>query len=149
MLAHIHTYILAHIHTYILAHIYTYILAHIHTYILAHIHTYILAHIFIHTHAHIHHRKNLPSVTYMRMDGETPPHKRFDMQQKFNSDPTIDIMMLTTSVGGLGLTLTGADTVHYEFVLIQYVRIYVDTVLVCLCYNFYIFVFVYIDLMIL
>ena len=29
----------------------------------------------------------------------------------FNTDPSYDVLLLTTSVGGLGLTLTGADTV--------------------------------------
>lgn len=48
------------------------------------------------------------------MDGSTPPTKRFEMQQKFNSDPTIDVLLLTTRVGGLGLTLTGADTVSAD-----------------------------------
>lgn len=33
--------------------------------------------------------------------------------QQFNSDPTIDVMLLTTQVGGLGLNLTAADTVIF------------------------------------
>ena len=33
--------------------------------------------------------------------------------QRFNSDPTIDVMLLTTHVGGLGLNLTAADTVIF------------------------------------
>ncbi len=33
--------------------------------------------------------------------------------QRFNSDPTIDVLLLTTSVGGLGLNLTSADTVVF------------------------------------
>lgn len=55
----------------------------------------------------------MPSVSYLRMDGSTPVSKRFEMQQTFNSDPTIDVLLLTTRVGGLGLTLTGADTVIF------------------------------------
>ena len=35
------------------------------------------------------------------------------MQQEFNADPNIQLMLLTTHVGGLGLTLTGADTVVF------------------------------------
>ena len=35
------------------------------------------------------------------------------MGQRFNSDPTIDVMLLTTHVGGLGLNLTAADTVIF------------------------------------
>ncbi|GAB9465718.1 Transcriptional accessory protein [Globisporangium polare] len=55
----------------------------------------------------------LPSVTYRRLDGRTPPHKRVEIVQQFNDDPSIDVLLLTTSVGGLGLTLTGADTVIF------------------------------------
>jgi len=32
---------------------------------------------------------------------------------RFNSDPSIDVLLLTTRVGGLGLNLTGADTVIF------------------------------------
>jgi hypothetical protein len=32
---------------------------------------------------------------------------------KFNDDPSIDLLLLTTHVGGLGLNLTGADTVIF------------------------------------
>jgi len=58
-------------------------------------------------------KKVMPTVSYLRMDGSTPVNQRFEMQQKFNSDPTIDVLLLTTRVGGLGLTLTGADTVIF------------------------------------
>ena len=33
--------------------------------------------------------------------------------QRFNSDPSITTMLLTTRVGGLGLNLTGADVVIF------------------------------------
>ncbi|KAG9093633.1 TATA-binding protein-associated factor mot1 [Ceratobasidium sp. UAMH 11750] len=55
----------------------------------------------------------MPSVTYMRLDGSTPASQRHGVVQTFNSDPSIDCLLLTTSVGGLGLTLTGADTVIF------------------------------------
>lgn len=55
----------------------------------------------------------MPSVTYMRMDGSTDPSKRHAVVQTFNQDPRIDVLLLTTSVGGLGLNLTGADTVIF------------------------------------
>jgi TATA-binding protein-associated factor len=55
----------------------------------------------------------MPSVTYMRMDGSTDVSKRHAVVQKFNSDPSIDCLLLTTHVGGLGLNLTGADTVIF------------------------------------
>jgi TATA-binding protein-associated factor len=55
----------------------------------------------------------MPSVKYMRMDGSTDPSKRHAIVQTFNGDPRIDVLLLTTSVGGLGLNLTGADTVIF------------------------------------
>ncbi|UZJ56627.1 hypothetical protein CBS101457_005947 [Exobasidium rhododendri] len=55
----------------------------------------------------------MPNVSYMRLDGSVSTDRRFDMVQRFNSDPSIDVLLLTTSVGGLGLTLTGADTVIF------------------------------------
>lgn len=32
---------------------------------------------------------------------------------RFNNDPSIDVLLLTTQVGGLGLNLTGADTIIF------------------------------------
>ena len=32
---------------------------------------------------------------------------------RFNGDPSVDVLLLTTHVGGLGLNLTGADTVIF------------------------------------
>lgn len=56
------------------------------------------------------HMKNL---TYLRLDGSVPPEKRFEIVKTFNSDPTIDALLLTTHVGGLGLNLTSADTLVF------------------------------------
>ncbi|TFK76566.1 SNF2 superfamily chromatin remodeling protein [Pluteus cervinus] len=58
-------------------------------------------------------KAHMPSVTYMRLDGDTDASKRHAIVQTFNSDPSIDCLLLTTHVGGLGLTLTGADTVIF------------------------------------
>lgn len=55
----------------------------------------------------------LASVTYLRLDGSVPARSRQGLVDKFNNDPTIDLLLLTTAVGGLGLTLTGADTVIF------------------------------------
>lgn len=55
----------------------------------------------------------MPSATYMRMDGGTDVSKRHAVVQTFNGDPSIDCLLLTTHVGGLGLNLTGADTVIF------------------------------------
>ncbi len=57
--------------------------------------------------------KLLPSVQFMRLDGSVEATKRQEIVNKFNSDPSYDVLLLTTSVGGLGLNLTGADTVIF------------------------------------
>ncbi|KAI8070902.1 hypothetical protein BC940DRAFT_294717 [Gongronella butleri] len=58
-------------------------------------------------------KKLMPTVTYLRLDGSVDASKRHDMVTKFNADPSIDVLLLTTHVGGLGLNLTGADTVIF------------------------------------
>jgi TATA-binding protein-associated factor len=58
-------------------------------------------------------KKMLPSVQYLRMDGSVDASRRQEIVNKFNSDPSYDVLLLTTSVGGLGLNLTGADTVIF------------------------------------
>lgn len=58
-------------------------------------------------------KKHMPNVTYLRMDGSTDPRYRQNIVKKFNEDPSIDLLLLTTKVGGLGLNLTGADTVIF------------------------------------
>ncbi|PNF40724.1 hypothetical protein B7P43_G00685 [Cryptotermes secundus] len=58
-------------------------------------------------------KSNMPSVTYLRLDGSISPGMRHDVVTAFNNDPSIDVLLLTTHVGGLGLNLTGADTVIF------------------------------------
>ncbi len=58
-------------------------------------------------------KKRMPSVTYLRLDGSVPPRARQDLVDRFNSDISLDVLLLSTSVGGLGLNLTGADTVIF------------------------------------
>jgi SNF2 family DNA or RNA helicase len=53
------------------------------------------------------------SVRWVRLDGDTPNSKRFELVQRFNADSDIDCMLLTTSVGSLGLNLSGASTVIF------------------------------------
>ena len=55
----------------------------------------------------------MPHVTYLRLDGSVPPAMRHSIVSRFNADPSIDLLLLSTSVGGLGLNLTGADTVIF------------------------------------
>ena len=52
-------------------------------------------------------------VSWLRLDGDVPPIDRQAMVQRFNRDPSISLLLLTTKVGGLGLNLTGADTVVF------------------------------------
>ena len=58
-------------------------------------------------------KAHLPTVTYLRLDGSVPPGQRHSIVSQFNNDPSIDLLLLSTSVGGLGLNLTGADTVIF------------------------------------
>lgn len=58
-------------------------------------------------------KKIMPEVTYLRLDGSIPPGQRHSVVTRFNNDPSIDVLLLTTQVGGLGLNLTGADTVIF------------------------------------
>uniref|UniRef100_A0A7M4F9D6 B-TFIID TATA-box binding protein associated factor 1 n=1 Tax=Crocodylus porosus TaxID=8502 RepID=A0A7M4F9D6_CROPO len=58
-------------------------------------------------------KPHLPSITYLRLDGSIPAGQRHSIVSRFNNDPSIDVLLLTTHVGGLGLNLTGADTVVF------------------------------------
>ncbi|XP_072029618.1 TATA-binding protein-associated factor 172-like [Amphiura filiformis] len=58
-------------------------------------------------------KAQMPKVTYLRLDGSVPAGQRHDLVHRFNNDPSIDMLLLTTHVGGLGLNLTGADTVIF------------------------------------
>ena len=40
-------------------------------------------------------KHRMPRVTYLRLDGSVPQQERFSMVKRFNSDPTIDLMLLT------------------------------------------------------
>jgi TATA-binding protein-associated factor len=58
-------------------------------------------------------RGHLPRLKYLRMRGGQSPAQRFELVQQFNADESIECLLLTTHVGGLGLNLTGADTVIF------------------------------------
>ncbi|XP_074648298.1 TATA-binding protein-associated factor 172-like [Tubulanus polymorphus] len=58
-------------------------------------------------------KAEMPQVSYLRLDGSIPAVSRYPIVTKFNNDPSIDVLLLTTHVGGLGLNLTGADTVIF------------------------------------
>uniref|UniRef100_A0A6G1S9Z7 TATA-binding protein-associated factor 172 n=1 Tax=Aceria tosichella TaxID=561515 RepID=A0A6G1S9Z7_9ACAR len=58
-------------------------------------------------------KRHLPNITYLRLDGSVPVNQRQSIVSRFNNDPSIDVLLLTTQIGGLGLNLTGADTVIF------------------------------------
>ncbi|EPE06897.1 dna repair and recombination protein rad26 [Ophiostoma piceae UAMH 11346] len=51
------------------------------------------------------------NINYIRMDGKTAIKDRQTLVDRFNNDPTLDLFLLTTKVGGLGTNLTGANRV--------------------------------------
>ncbi|CAL5865798.1 uncharacterized protein PFLUO_LOCUS4 [Penicillium psychrofluorescens] len=53
----------------------------------------------------------LGDFNYRRMDGTTPIKDRQSLVDRFNTDPSVHVFLLTTKVGGIGINLTGADRV--------------------------------------
>lgn len=47
------------------------------------------------------------NIKYLRLDGTVPPNERQAVVDRFNNDPSIDLLLVTTHIGGVGLTLTG------------------------------------------
>jgi len=56
---------------------------------------------------------NLNGHTYLRLDGSTGVDRRQRLMDRFNSDPKVFCFILSTRSGGLGINLTGADTVVF------------------------------------
>jgi len=52
-------------------------------------------------------KKQMPGVGYLRIDGSVDALQRAEIAERFNSDKTIAVLLLTTRVGSLGLNLTG------------------------------------------
>lgn len=46
---------------------------------------------------------HMPSVSYLRLDGSIPPGSRHSVVHRFNNDPSIDILLLTTQVSIVNL----------------------------------------------
>ena len=55
--------------------------------------------------------RRTPHVNYLRMDGTTPIERRQRLVDEFNNSSTLNVFLLTTKVGGLGVNLTGANRV--------------------------------------
>lgn len=56
---------------------------------------------------------NLNGHTYLRLDGSTGVDRRQRLMDKFNNDEKVFCFILSTRSGGLGINLTGADTVIF------------------------------------
>ncbi|CAJ2500880.1 Uu.00g037330.m01.CDS01 [Anthostomella pinea] len=56
---------------------------------------------------------NIHGHKYLRLDGATKIEQRQIMTDRFNNDPRILCFILSTRSGGLGINLTGADTVIF------------------------------------
>jgi SNF2 family DNA or RNA helicase len=52
-------------------------------------------------------------VSFVRLDGSTKIEMRQYLMDKFNNDPKIFVFILSTRSGGVGVNLTGADTVIF------------------------------------
>lgn len=56
---------------------------------------------------------NIYGYRYLRLDGSTRIESRQDMMERFNRDTRIDVFILSSRSGGVGMNLTGADTVIF------------------------------------
>ncbi|GAO52392.1 hypothetical protein G7K_6470-t1 [Saitoella complicata NRRL Y-17804] len=56
---------------------------------------------------------NIHGHRYLRLDGATKIEQRQTLTERFNTDPRIPVFILSTRSGGLGINLTGADTVIF------------------------------------
>jgi E1A-binding protein p400 len=56
---------------------------------------------------------NMYAYTYLRLDGSTKIEDRQKLMERFNTDPRIFLFILSTRSGGVGVNLTGADTVIF------------------------------------
>lgn len=56
---------------------------------------------------------NIHGHRYLRLDGTTKVEQRQMLTERFNSDPRILAFILSSRSGGLGINLTGADTVIF------------------------------------
>jgi helicase SWR1 len=56
---------------------------------------------------------NFHGYRYLRLDGATKIEQRQIMTERFNSDTKISVFILSSRSGGLGINLTGADSVIF------------------------------------
>lgn len=56
---------------------------------------------------------HMPTLRYLRLDGSIPENQRSAIVDQFNQDIGIQVLILTTKAGGLGLNLTGEVTLRF------------------------------------
>lgn len=56
---------------------------------------------------------NIYGYTYLRLDGTTKIERRQALMERFNQDKKVFLFILSTRSGGVGINLTGADTVIF------------------------------------
>lgn len=56
---------------------------------------------------------SLPKNSFLILDGSISINKRYEIVENFNNNMSISFLLLTTSIGGLGLNLTSASTVIF------------------------------------
>mmetsp|Transcript_13824 Transcript_13824/g.33751 ORF Transcript_13824/g.33751 Transcript_13824/m.33751 type:complete len:1940 (-) Transcript_13824:255-6074(-) len=59
------------------------------------------------------HFLNIYGYNYLRLDGTTKPEERQRLMERFNNNEKIFVFILSTRSGGVGVNLTGADTVIF------------------------------------
>ncbi len=56
-------------------------------------------------------KKLFSNLNYLRIDGKINASKRFSIVNQFNNDPDCHLILVTTTVGGVGLNLSSANRV--------------------------------------
>ena len=56
----------------------------------------------------------LPAFKYLRLDGSTAVYRRESIIHRFNTDPGVFLILLTTKTGGVGISLTAANKYGFD-----------------------------------
>lgn len=56
---------------------------------------------------------SLSRISYLRLDGSTQVETRQRLVERFNNDARVTCFISSTRSGGIGINLTGADTVIF------------------------------------
>jgi TATA-binding protein-associated factor len=58
-------------------------------------------------------RLNFPETRFLRLDGDTPQVKRYEICNEFNQNLQVRVLIVTTKAGGVGLNLQAASVVIF------------------------------------